>query len=793
MNLKLVNSLYKQIEASSSGAERVKIDLHIHTPASHDFLHKPLSKEEAYFNILDEAIAQGISIIAITDHNTFDGVRELRSLLRDSSMAEKYSSLLILCGIEITCFSKHLLAIFPDSFGEKQQDKFLDDIGIDESTRGSEDALADNLGPALLIEKIESNGGFAILAHADSNKGFLHDLCENKQHEGDLKFTGKSLAKIVKSTGLLGIQCNSETNVGKLKSKLANKDFIRKDNPLAYIKCSDCHGVCTNGQYESKSGRPIGSAYSEIKLSEFSFESLKMALQDSDMRVCTGERTSDYAFIEGVAVKSGIFDNHGDYAIFRFSNELNCIIGSRGTGKTTLLEIMQSIIMPNAFGGKAINKAFGKYDAAVVFLKYDGMVYAISAEPKRSKDSYTGSVTYDPGLKFYIKASDNKEFVILPKGHNIEFLEMFLTAGYQQRQLYDYSRNPDKVLEIVDDFNNWKNHKEYTRASNSIRHLSGQLDDLLGRIHKARTEKGEGFLEYADSNGDTARIIRLIDAINAQCCNLTRLRKNMISELNSVLVGKVRLTIMPKISNSDWHFDIENIAEQVKRLSGKSYSYFIRIKSCLQKAYVCCSYAGAFGFYSMLLGQDYDRICSFYKMPSNICQTDLAYVRQCVDEDNIRVFINDSLKLEYNINAGTQFDDNYKDNTQISMGQNAVALLLLILNAAYSMDDTRPLLMDQPEDDLDNSYIFSTLVKEFRESKQKRQIIISTHNPNIPVAADAENIMVLRYNGYHGYLSDNGAIDSEKIASAVLEIMEGGREAIKRRIGKYSTRYANIF
>ena len=125
------------------------------------------------------------------------------------------------------------------------------------------------------------------------------------------------------------------------------------------------------------------------------------------------------------------------------------------------------------------------------------------------------------------------------------------------------------------------------------------------------------------------------------------------------------------------------------------------------------------------------------------------------------------------------------------MGQNAVALLLLILNAAYNMDDTRPLLMDQPEDDLDNSYIFSTLVKEFRKSKQKRQVIISTHNPNIPVAADAENILVLRYNGRHGYLSDNGAIDSEKIAGAVLEIMEGGREAIKRRIGKYNTRYAD--
>ena len=178
-------------------------------------------------------------------------------------------------------------------------------------------------------------------------------------------------------------------------------------------------------------------------------------------------------------------------------------------------------------------------------------------------------------------------------------------------------------------------------------------------------------------------------------------------------------------------------------------------------------------------------------MPNNVSEKDFSMIRQYVDEDQISIFIDDGLKLEYNINAGTEHDDFFRDNSQISMGQNAVALLLLILNAAYNMDDTRPLLMDQPEDDLDNSYIFSTLVKEFRKSKQKRQVIISTHNPNIPVAADAENILVLRYNGRHGYLSDNGAIDSEKIAGAVLEIMEGGREAIKRRIGKYNTRYAD--
>ena len=110
MNLQLINTLYKQIISSSPGAERIKIDLHVHTPASHDFVYKPLSKEEAYLNLLNEAIEKDIRIIAITDHNTFEGVKTVRKILQKAELAQKYNRLLILCGIEITCFSKHLLA-----------------------------------------------------------------------------------------------------------------------------------------------------------------------------------------------------------------------------------------------------------------------------------------------------------------------------------------------------------------------------------------------------------------------------------------------------------------------------------------------------------------------------------------------------------------------------------------------------------------------------------------------------------------------------------------------------------
>lgn len=786
MNAKIINDLYSKILQTPNGVSRVKIDLHIHTPASHDFVYRPLEKDTAYLNIIDNALKNNIRIIAVTDHNTFSGYRYLKELMNMPSNREKYKKLLVLCGIEITCFSKHLLAIFPDSFDEKKQDKFLDEIGIHESLRGSEDALADNLGPSLLIDKIHSYDGYAILAHADGNKGFLQGLCGKKPTDTNLDFSGKSLAKILRNSGLIAIQCNSDSSAAILKTKLKNKDFIRELNPLAYIKCSDCHGVCVDGKYTSPSGASIGTYYSEVKLSEISFSALKMALLDSEMRIIDTPTVSDHMHIEGVAVQSPIFSQNNEFSCFHFGNELNCIIGSRGTGKTTLLEIIQSIIMPNSLKGKASISAFSKYSLAVVFLKNGNMVYALTTQPKRIVDKYTNDVFYDTNLKVYKKNTHSLQFTPHKKGEKLEFLEVFLTAGYQQRQLFDYSRNPSKILEIVDDFINWKHHEEYKRITSQISYQITSLNKLLHKISKERSDKGQSFYEYVEDNGYVRSVASHISRINDQKLLLSQLREKMIAELNSVLVGKVQLTLFGRINCKDWKSDIRFLGEKASHVAKKTYEYELTIFKYLEKAYVCSAIERRFEFYQLLICGKFSDIRSRYKMPSSLTDQDLIYIRSLISEENLQTFIDDGLSLKYNINAGTEYTEQFKDNSQISMGQNAVALLLLILNASHSLSDNRPLLMDQPEDDLDNSYIYSTLVKEFRNSKQKRQIIISTHNPNIPVAADAESILVLKFNGLHGYLADCGAIDSKYTAESVLEIMEGGYEALKRRTDKYN-------
>jgi predicted ATPase len=96
-----------------------------------------------------------------------------------------------------------------------------------------------------------------------------------------------------------------------------------------------------------------------------------------------------------------------------------------------------------------------------------------------------------------------------------------------------------------------------------------------------------------------------------------------------------------------------------------------------------------------------------------------------------------------------------------------------------------PIIIDQPEDELDSSFIYKTLVKALRATKNKRQLIVVTHNANLPVNADAEFIFALEAQAGRGRALAQGGLDRASVADAVLEIMEGSEQAFKRRSDKY--------
>lgn len=770
MNAKKITELYQKVLELNSGADIVNIDLHVHTPASKDFRAPDnMDEKEKCLALLDEAIEHNLGIIAITDHNTFKGYNNLLKYISENRATQRrYQEILVLCGIEITCYSNHLLAIFNSNFTEDRQIQFLHDIGIEKESEGTEEAMADELGPSALLQKINSYGGIAILAHADAEKGFLYPLIYKNGSE--IAFKGKSLAKIIKSPHLYGIQVCSDTGERRIKDVIANKDYIRHDRKLAFLNFSDAHGLVIDDQYTGKSGKSIGSSISKVKLSHKSFNALKMALTDVDTRIIKSISPTTYSKIIGCAIKSYIIKKKNeDYACFRFSDQLNCIIGSRGTGKSTLLGIIHEVIEYEKFDFEYESQYNDRYETAIIYIEVEGKIYAIS------NDVYGKDYR-----SVYVKTNTNS-FSRMKKGYN--FLNLFLTKTYNQGDLYNYHISPNKTLEIIDNFIMWKHYDEYGDYIQTINQTTANVGVLFEKCMKHRKPLIPFMKDEALDSRYLQNFYTILDAHNS----ILKLRDEFVDQINNILSGKLKLRVTFVLDDSIQHFLLERFPEIVAKEAGRYYDYKAKIRDFMNSIIEKSKIRGKLDFFALLITNQIDKIFEEYYIDKN--KENIKYlhdIRQAISPTELLLFLNNGISLEYNVNSGiNNIKPIFRENTKLSLGQNAVALLLIILTASQGLNDNRPLLMDQPEDDLDNSYIFNTLVEEFRRSKNKRQLIISTHNANIPVSADAENILVLKYNGEFGYLDYNGSLDNPKISAAVLEILEGGELALKSRNEKY--------
>jgi DNA repair ATPase RecN len=140
----------------------------------------------------------------------------------------------------------------------------------------------------------------------------------------------------------------------------------------------------------------------------------------------------------------------------------------------------------------------------------------------------------------------------------------------------------------------------------------------------------------------------------------------------------------------------------------------------------------------------------------------------------------DALRVELKV------DDQYRPLERLSVGQRATAVLLLL----FALEG-RVLILDQPEDDLDNRFVYEDIVQMLREQKgikdpqRRRQLIAATHNANIPVIGDAELVLALEAHEGHASVVGRASIDDRTIRELVKKIMEGGDEAFRRRAEKY--------
>ncbi len=143
-----------------------------------------------------------------------------------------------------------------------------------------------------------------------------------------------------------------------------------------------------------------------------------------------------------------------------------------------------------------------------------------------------------------------------------------------------------------------------------------------------------------------------------------------------------------------------------------------------------------------------------------------------------------SVHFELNVAEKNQAPK-WKPMNALSVGQKATAILLILF-----LESETPLVIDQPEDDLDNRFITDTIIPILRREKRQRQFIFATHNANLPVLGDAELIVALEPSGGDetpAEIKDDhlGAIDTTSVKWLVEQILEGGQQAFEMRRVKY--------
>jgi ABC-type lipoprotein export system ATPase subunit len=145
------------------------------------------------------------------------------------------------------------------------------------------------------------------------------------------------------------------------------------------------------------------------------------------------------------------------------------------------------------------------------------------------------------------------------------------------------------------------------------------------------------------------------------------------------------------------------------------------------------------------------------------------------------------LSTEIELNVAVEGQERWRRLEDLSKGQKATAVLLLLL-----LDSEAPLVVDQPEDDLDNRFIVEDIVPALRRSKRHRQFIVSTHNANVPVLADADLVAGLTAEGdalNHGTSElrpeHQGSIDRQTVRELIERQLEGGHDAFEERARRY--------
>lgn len=244
---------------------------------------------------------------------------------------------------------------------------------------------------------------------------------------------------------------------------------------------------------------------------------------------------------------------------------------------------------------------------------------------------------------------------------------------------------------------------------------------------------------------------------------LFEIRQRKVEEINKKLKGRLKLEVKFEDDRSEFEKRLKSLLKG-SRVSQTAINNIVTSKLAIDGLLL-----------SEYIQKGKEEIMSKFNLTETMAENFVSWFK-----DDERLFQLETLFPEDRIIIKLNVNEDFKDIEKLSDGQKATALLLLL----FAQED-RILILDQPEEDLDNRFIYEDVVKILRDYKSKRQFIIATHNANIPVIGDSELIVVLESAEGVCKIVDLGSIDKASIREHVKNIMEGGEEAFRLRFEKY--------
>lgn len=290
--------------------------------------------------------------------------------------------------------------------------------------------------------------------------------------------------------------------------------------------------------------------------------------------------------------------------------------------------------------------------------------------------------------------------------------------------------------------------KREDRLQHQIEHMNALREELERAHSKERSLLQERAVRRAEIKVLSESIYELrleqVDAINANHSNLILLSLSPGSQ------SKAYVELVARLLNGSRIREQPQVAEDLaKRLRPSELTDLVE--------------SGDSSSLAALLNRDMGQMT---RVVSHLADHERLYDLEAeILEDRLDIYLN---------HAGVS-----KPIESLSNGQKATALLPLILGPS-----AHPLIIDQPEDDLDNSFIYQSLVETIHRLKEERQIIFVTHNANIPVLGEAEQVIVMSMKGAKlANPPQTGTVDERK--EDILNLLEGGAEAFKARHRRY--------